>query len=48
LRRAAPASRLIVDANEGWQARHLREVMPELAACASFSPKERERILAGR
>ncbi len=29
--RAAPAARLIVDANEGWHPRHLREVMPELA-----------------
>jgi len=30
--RAAPAARLIIDANEGWEQRHLREVMPELAA----------------
>jgi len=34
VRQAAPASRLIVDANEGWQERHLREVMPKLAAYA--------------
>jgi L-alanine-DL-glutamate epimerase-like enolase superfamily enzyme len=34
VRQAAPSSRLIVDANEGWQPRHLREVMPELAAYA--------------
>jgi L-alanine-DL-glutamate epimerase-like enolase superfamily enzyme len=32
VRRAAPASRLIVDANEGWTERHLVEVMPVLAA----------------
>ena len=32
VRRAAPAARLIVDANEGWTERHLTEVMPELAA----------------
>src|SRR5439155_25221205 len=31
VRRAAPASRLIVDANEGWTERHLAEVMPVLA-----------------
>jgi L-alanine-DL-glutamate epimerase-like enolase superfamily enzyme len=31
VRRAAPASRLIVDANEGWSERHLTEVMPVLA-----------------
>ena len=31
VRRAAPASRLIVDANEGWSARHLTEVLPALA-----------------
>ena len=31
VRRAAPASRLIVDANEGWTERHLIEVMPVLA-----------------
>jgi len=31
VRRAAPASRLIVDANEGWRQRHLIEVMPYLA-----------------
>jgi L-alanine-DL-glutamate epimerase-like enolase superfamily enzyme len=31
VRRAAPASRLIVDANEGWTERHLVEVMPLLA-----------------
>ena len=31
VRRAAPASRLIVDANEGWSERHLHEVMPALA-----------------
>src|SRR6185503_7276409 len=31
VRRAAPASRLIVDANEGWTERHLTEVMPVLA-----------------
>ena len=31
VRRAAPASRLIVDANEGWNERHLAEVMPALA-----------------
>jgi L-alanine-DL-glutamate epimerase-like enolase superfamily enzyme len=32
VRRAAPAARLIVDANEGWSERHLVDVMPELAA----------------
>jgi L-alanine-DL-glutamate epimerase-like enolase superfamily enzyme len=32
VRRAAPAARLIVDANEGWTERHLTEVMPELGA----------------
>jgi L-alanine-DL-glutamate epimerase-like enolase superfamily enzyme len=32
VRSAAPTARLIVDANEGWRKRHLREVMPELAA----------------
>jgi L-alanine-DL-glutamate epimerase-like enolase superfamily enzyme len=32
VRRAAPAARLIVDANEGWTERHLVEVMPELGA----------------
>jgi L-Ala-D/L-Glu epimerase / N-acetyl-D-glutamate racemase len=31
VRRAAPAARLIVDANEGWRTRHLTEVMPALA-----------------
>jgi L-Ala-D/L-Glu epimerase len=31
VRSNAPASRLIVDANEGWRPRHLREVMPRLA-----------------
>ena len=31
VRRAAPQSRLIVDANEGWDERHLIEVMPALA-----------------
>src|SRR5580692_3447551 len=31
VRRAAPAARLIVDANEGWGERHLIEVMPALA-----------------
>jgi L-alanine-DL-glutamate epimerase-like enolase superfamily enzyme len=31
VRDAAPASRLIVDANEGWSERHLAEVMPRLA-----------------
>jgi len=31
VRRAAPASRLIVDANEGWTERHLIEIMPVLA-----------------
>jgi L-Ala-D/L-Glu epimerase len=31
VRRNAPASRLIVDANEGWQERHLRDIMPALA-----------------
>jgi L-alanine-DL-glutamate epimerase-like enolase superfamily enzyme len=31
VRRAAPAARLIVDANEGWSERHLVEVMPALA-----------------
>jgi L-alanine-DL-glutamate epimerase-like enolase superfamily enzyme len=31
VRHAAPASRLIVDANEGWSERHLIEVMPALA-----------------
>ena len=31
VRRAAPASRLIVDANEGWSERHLAEAMPALA-----------------
>jgi len=32
VRHAAPASRLIVDPNEGWSERHLTEVMPALAA----------------
>ena len=31
VRRNAPQSRLIVDANEGWSERHLTEVMPALA-----------------
>lgn len=31
VRRAAPAARLIVDANEGWHEAHLAEVMPALA-----------------
>jgi L-Ala-D/L-Glu epimerase / N-acetyl-D-glutamate racemase len=31
VRQAAPAARLIVDANEGWSERHLVEVMPALA-----------------
>src|SRR5204862_7667811 len=31
VRRAAPAARLSVDANEGWSERHLVEVMPALA-----------------
>ncbi|HTT80648.1 MAG TPA: N-acetyl-D-Glu racemase DgcA [Stellaceae bacterium] len=31
VRRAAPQARLIVDANEGWQERHLSEIMPALA-----------------
>jgi L-alanine-DL-glutamate epimerase-like enolase superfamily enzyme len=31
VRRAAPASRLIVDANEGWSARHFAELTPALA-----------------
>jgi len=31
VRRAAPGSRLIVDANEGWSERHLTEIMPALA-----------------
>jgi L-alanine-DL-glutamate epimerase-like enolase superfamily enzyme len=31
VRRAAPAARLIVDANEGWSERHLSEMMPALA-----------------
>lgn len=31
VREAAPASRLIVDANEGWCERHLGEIMPALA-----------------
>src|SRR5579872_5052018 len=31
VRRAAPAARLIVDANEGWRERHLYEVLPALA-----------------
>jgi L-alanine-DL-glutamate epimerase-like enolase superfamily enzyme len=31
VRGAAPASRLIVDPNEGWRERHLAEVMPALA-----------------
>ncbi|HLY44459.1 MAG TPA: N-acetyl-D-Glu racemase DgcA [Stellaceae bacterium] len=31
VRRAAPAARLIVDANEGWDERHLRELMPAFA-----------------
>ena len=30
VRRAAPQSRLIVDANEGWGERHLREAVPAL------------------
>jgi L-alanine-DL-glutamate epimerase-like enolase superfamily enzyme len=32
VRRAAPASRLIVDANEGWTVRHFVELTPALAA----------------
>jgi L-Ala-D/L-Glu epimerase len=32
VREAAPASRLIVDANEGWTARHFTELTPGLAA----------------
>ena len=31
VRRAAPSSRLIVDANEGWNERHLVEIMPAFA-----------------
>jgi L-Ala-D/L-Glu epimerase len=31
VRLAAPAARLIIDANEGWSERHLTEIMPELA-----------------
>src|SRR5213076_2279364 len=31
VRRAAPAARLIVDANEGWTARHFAELTPSLA-----------------
>jgi L-alanine-DL-glutamate epimerase-like enolase superfamily enzyme len=31
VRRAAPAARLIVDANEGWREEHLVELMPALA-----------------
>ena len=31
VRRNAPQSRLIVDANEGWSPRHFAELMPELA-----------------
>src|SRR5205085_798524 len=31
VRRAAPAARLIVDANEGWGERHLAEAMPAFA-----------------
>jgi L-Ala-D/L-Glu epimerase len=31
VRRNAPQSRLIVDANEGWSERHLTEIMPMLA-----------------
>jgi L-alanine-DL-glutamate epimerase-like enolase superfamily enzyme len=31
VRRAAPASRLIVDANEGWTVRHFAELAPALA-----------------
>ncbi len=31
VRRAAPAARLIVDANEGWTARHFAELAPALA-----------------
>jgi len=31
VRRNAPQSRLIVDANEGWNERHLTELMPALA-----------------
>ena len=31
VRRAAPSSRLIVDANEGWNERHLVEMMPAFA-----------------
>jgi L-alanine-DL-glutamate epimerase-like enolase superfamily enzyme len=34
VRRAVPAARLIVDANEGWTERHLVEVMPALAEFA--------------
>jgi L-alanine-DL-glutamate epimerase-like enolase superfamily enzyme len=33
VRAAAPALRLIVDANEGWGERHLFEIMPGLAEC---------------
>jgi L-Ala-D/L-Glu epimerase len=32
VRRSAPAARLIVDVNEGWQPHHLVELMPALAA----------------
>ena len=32
VRRAAPAARLVVDANEGWNARQLERLMPHLAA----------------
>src|SRR3954469_13892943 len=31
VRAAAPATRLIVDPNEGWRERHLSEIMPALA-----------------
>ena len=33
VRQAAPAARLIVDANEGWNERQLREFMPALIDC---------------
>jgi L-alanine-DL-glutamate epimerase-like enolase superfamily enzyme len=51
VRRAAPAARLIVDANEGWGERHLTEVMPALAELGvelieQPLPADRDEVLA--
>jgi L-alanine-DL-glutamate epimerase-like enolase superfamily enzyme len=51
VRRAAPAARLIVDANEGWSERHLTEVMPALAEFGvelieQPLPADRDEVLA--